>query len=145
MVSVEERLSNSEQGEEIKFHRASILWTLKEQNSSFKVISGSKSPRHSNINFKFSRVRLFCFNSKELRPSFQKNVCKNLEKEEIYFPKSYLQVSKATGFRSSARLSKFKGSLREHNSERAQIKQKSILNPTFQEKELFWILTFKQK
>ena len=131
---MEERLSNLEQHEEIKFHRASILWTLKERNSSFKVISGSKSPRHSNINFKFPRVRLFCFNSKELRPSFQKNVCKNLEKEEMYFPKSYLQVSKATGFRSSARLSKFKGSLKENNSEKAQIKQNQ-----------FWIQPFKKK
>ena len=47
--------------EEIKLHRASILRTLKEQNSSFKVIFGSKSPQHSNINFKFQRKKLFCF------------------------------------------------------------------------------------
>ena len=37
--------------------------------------------------------------------------------KEMYYSKSYLQVSKATGFRSSARLSKFKGSLKENNSE----------------------------
>ena len=72
LVSVEERLSNSEQGEEIKLHRASILQTLKEQNSYFKVIFGSKSPQHSNINFKFQRKKLFCFIQKSYVQVFQR-------------------------------------------------------------------------
>ena len=61
-----------------------------------------------------SYVQVFKKNDNVARTSNQ-NIGKRAE--EIYYPKSYLQVSKATGFRSSARLSKFKGSLKENNSE----------------------------
>ena len=97
MVSVEERLSNSDQGEEIKPHRAPILWTLKEQNSSFKVIFGSKSPQHSNINFKFPRVKIFC--SVQKCQSFQKNydnVFKNFKHLNIGKRDKEIFIQKAT-------------------------------------------------
>ena len=125
LVSVEERLSNSEQGEEIKLHRASILQTLKEQNSYFKVIFGSKSPWHSNSNFKFRRVKSLCLIQKSYVQVFKRimtmfartsNQKIGQRDKELYNPKSYLQVSRATGFRSSARLSRFKGSLKEQKS-----------------------------
>ena len=102
---------------------------MKEQNSFFKVIFGSKSPQHSNNNFKLPRVKIFCLIQNSYVQVFKRKMTmfartsnkttfiKGTKKCVFYFEASYLQVSKATGFRSSARLSKFKGSLKENNSE----------------------------